>query len=686
MIKRIGLLAAIVLGCVRLWGDVAAVSQSEEALWRREVLPLPHALSIKQIQRLKPGEVMIKGRSGSFGLEQVSVSNVVELFREKTGIAPEGKGFEILIGLMDDKGKLEGIDVPQSKQLNELPNSDQAYVIQPVGEKQLVVAALSDRGLYYGTRTLSQWLDLHLTKDVAEIPLASVVDWPDLEERGFWHMPVSLVPWLASMKMNRFYVTHTFTVDKSGIHLLSAYNETDGKLRQEWTPPYEKARQYAAEVVPGPTHMDFWEARFPGFKEAYPGLIGKGESAKNPFTFSAKDFRTGISGQRVPCASNPDLVKILTVVMTNLAAQKAAEVMVWMSEYPGAQCACEPCKKEGQYRAEVRAALDAWKEAKKSYPDLKVSLFFGRGGFIPPPEIGYPDQEIKDIAASLPPGATLRASMGCDGADGKLLDHVAAAGKRVTRMNVASLGGFRADGIRGRLEHIVSNKYIGAWQFTGGGYASTDSCKKMYNYSMCALAEYSWNAKGRTAKEFSEAWACRQGLKEPAKFVAWIDAMNTPQAQSGRLNACWPTAGNSWFKNLTNMVAQKKWDDARFNNPEEAETGIKQSERALALAEELGGQDLILQSRLMLAYCRLEQVGYRFISKLHDPTLAGEAKEKAIWEDFAKLKEALQKYVQARLDVMASYMPDVQVNLAKKDGAELEGELDIVNAKLAKKK
>ena len=165
------------------------------------------------------------------------------------------------------------------------------------------------------------------------------------------------------------------------------------------------------------------------------------------------------------------------------------------------------------------------------------------------------------------------------------------------------------------------------------------------------------------------------------------------------------------------MAAEKKWNFAKFNRPvkaehgiqhppEEIEAGIKQSEQALALAKELGGQDLIMQSRLLLAYCRLEQTGYQLISKLQDATLEGEAPaepceakplaerlakkgdamEKAAGEAFAQLKEALKTYVQARLDVMASFMPDGQVNLAKKAGAELESELDKVSVELAKKK
>lgn len=503
-----------------------------ESFWRREVLPLPHELAIEQVRRLKPDAIRIRGRSGVSGLEHISVSTVVALFKEKTGVTPDGKEFEILIGLMDDKGRLEGIEVPQGARLQGVPNCDQAYVIQPIGEKMLVVAALSEGGLYYGTRTLSQWLEAHLNKEVAEIPLAMVVDWPDLEERGFWHMPVSLIPWLASMKMNRFYVAHRFRVNSSGIRPTSNYNERNEEVRREWTPPYENARRYAAEVVPGPPHMDMWEYECKGYKEAFPDLPGKGESARNP-------FEQGYP-QRVPCASNPDLVKILTIMMTNMAAQQASEVMVWMSEYPAAHCECEKSVKEGQYRGEVRAALEAWREARQEgYPHLKLSIFLGRGGVGSPPR--YPDQEIKDIVASLPPEVTLRVSLGCDGPDGRLLADFASKGRRIARMDVSSLDGssgvdlgdyaFSPSKIRHRMEQVAAGKYIGAWQFTPGGQTNTATFRIANDYLLSALAEYSWNSKGRNVKEFAEAWAFRHGCKDPEEFAVFISVIrNVPLA------------------------------------------------------------------------------------------------------------------------------------------------------------
>jgi hypothetical protein len=668
MTGRAWVVAVLLVGHV-VEAEMMATGTQDEAVWRRELLPLPQEISVRQVQRLQPGAVTIRGRAGAAGLERSAAAAVVELFRSKTGMPPTGAGFEIVIGLLDAANRLDGIDVPQAARLHAVPNRDQAYVVQPVGTDRLVVAALADRGLYYGTRTLSQWLESHLSPDLAEIPLASVVDWPDLEERGFWHMPVSLVPWLASMKMNRFFVIHHFAVDSAGIRPFATYNEIDEDLRKDWTPPYERARSYAAEVVPGPTHMDFWEARCPGYKEAFPRLIGQGEAAKDPFTFG-RSFN-----QRVPCASHPDMVKILTAVLTELAAQKAAEVMVWMSEFPTAGCECEVCRKEGQFRAEARVTLAAWQEAKKTYPDLRVSLFFGRGGFLPPPDRRYPDAEIRDIVAALPAGVALRASMGCDGPDGRLLAEFAANGARIARCNIVALSSaFRSEDIRSRLAGIVAEKYIGAWQFTPGGYADSGSCRRLYNFRICALAEYAWNTDGRNAREFAEAWAGRQGFGDPAGFLAWIDAMNVPQA--GRLEHCWPRdLYASWFGRLWHMVSEKRWDDSLFK-PADIEPGIRKAEQALALAEKLGDRDLIRASRQLLAYCRLEQAGHQYISGLQAADPAAAAQTQAGAERLNLFRTVLRDYVQARLDVASGFMAGHVLDTMTKQGLELEAELD----------
>ena len=124
--------------------------------------------------------------------------------REKARTAPEGKSFEIWIGVTDAGESPDGRKDALIRRLKILPNSEQAYVIFPEGENRLVLSGLNGKGVLYAAATLCQLLKPYLTPQRAVIPLAEVVDWPDLEERGLWNFPdpPNWIPWLASMKLN----------------------------------------------------------------------------------------------------------------------------------------------------------------------------------------------------------------------------------------------------------------------------------------------------------------------------------------------------------------------------------------------------------------------------------------------------------------------------------------------------
>jgi len=58
----------------------------------------------------------------------------------------------------------------------------------------------------------------------------------------------------------------------------------------------------------------------------------------------------------------------------------------------------------------------------------------------------------------------------------------------------------------------------------------------------------------------------------------------------------------------------------------------------------------------------------------------------AAGEDCAQLKEALKKYVQARLAALNGLITDNLMKTVKKSGVEMEAELDKVSAQLTVKK
>ena len=131
------------------------------------------------------------------------------------------------------------------------------------------------------------------------------------------------------------------------------------------------------------------------------------------------------------------------------------------------------------------------------------------------------------------------------------------------------------------------------------------------------------------------------------------------------------------------MAQAKKWDENQVN-PVEIELGVKKSTQALALAEQLNAPDLIAQSRLLLAYCRLEQAGYDFIASISDKNLVVAERQKAIDKAFIQLKDVFNLYVQMKLDSMAGLVSDYKLDAAKKQGVELGRELEKARAAVSK--
>ena len=129
------------------------------------------------------------------------LEELTALFRERSGQAPTGAVFQIGLGVLDEKGRVEGRTVTDAGRLQACPNKAQAYIIRPDGESRLVVAALNEKGPYYGAQTLRQLLGAKLTRDAVSIPFATVTDWPVMEERGLWNS-AQVMPWLSSLKLN----------------------------------------------------------------------------------------------------------------------------------------------------------------------------------------------------------------------------------------------------------------------------------------------------------------------------------------------------------------------------------------------------------------------------------------------------------------------------------------------------
>ena len=216
-------------------------SGSEVEEIKRRLLPLPHEISVGRKVVLAPGDIGIKLSKTTGPAVENAVAQLRELFKERAGVEATGDKFEILVGLIDNDGEIDGIKPDNAQRLKEVPNSEQAYLIQPVQENKLIIGALSEKGLLYGVTTLSQLIEADITREAVSIPLVSVLDWPDFDERGLWHMPRSMplqdIPWIASLKFNKFHCATNFDVtpDNKPVPQITPYfqNEPAGEKRKK---------------------------------------------------------------------------------------------------------------------------------------------------------------------------------------------------------------------------------------------------------------------------------------------------------------------------------------------------------------------------------------------------------------------------------------------------------------------
>ncbi|NQT14024.1 MAG: hypothetical protein HQ582_14820, partial [Planctomycetes bacterium] len=281
-------------------GASTAVPESEQARWVRCLLPLPKQVSIDQKVELPAAEVKLTVARAVGGPVETAADELRSLFKEKGGADCRDGRFEILMGVCDAQGNLNGMAVPDAAQLADLPNRDQAYVIRPLGDTRLVLAAIDERGVYYAAQTLRQLLENNFHDGKVTIPLVAVTDWPDLAQRGLWGGSANRdVVWMSQHKMNlvESHVDLGVTGDRRG------RAAADQEL-------VDLGRRHALNFVPVITHLNGLGRR--GVYKVCPELRGQGDRAVHP---THKELVA-------PCCSQPKLIELLADWMTALAEQQ----------------------------------------------------------------------------------------------------------------------------------------------------------------------------------------------------------------------------------------------------------------------------------------------------------------------------------------------------------------------------
>lgn len=596
------------------------VSVAEQARWIQHVIPLPKQIRIEQKIRIPPSQVMVRTREGAGRLEREAARRLLELLRSKG--APEAGApiFEIVVGVCDKQGHLADIQVPAARRLPELPNREQAYVIEPIGDDAIALAALDEPGVFYAARTLYQLIERKFRRGELIIPLAHVLDWPDLAERGEWGGSSTRdIEWLASQKMN-LVEAHV------GLHVTP-----DGKATAEIDPELlERGRLNAVKVVPIITHLD--QLQRTGIYDVYPELMGKGDSAR--------------AGRVIaPCFSQPKMGEIIAGWIRALAAHEGVtDICAWLSEMH-VQCGCEGCRQAGQYVLEARALVNGWRQAVKKYPNLRLRILLTQGSY---------DSNDK-VLAEVPPevgvtyyhgGRTYNSSR--DPMIYPLLEDYAAKGRW--------LGCYPQLTASWRIVCPWSGPQFIKYRMTEFvdkglkclcGYATPDN--RLYDFNVTAAAEWSWNAHGRTEKEFAEAWAIRRRIKHPEQVAQWA-VMLGPVG--------WDVYGSGvpyphFFGHAAKLVKDKtrpvlgEGCFRYFPSAEHIEEDITTCEKAFSTARQIGDPKLIAESEVIGGYVKMLREIYTIADLVS-------REEKPSDDVRRKLQEAMSMLVKAEMQTTSA--------------------------------
>jgi len=516
LVLAISLLATVCAQAAR----ITPVSKDEAADWIRHTVPLPKQIEIagKRVVSARQIRVLLSGST------ELLARRAVRELREAVGAKRSARGggarFTILLQ-MGGEGSAE---------LKNLANADQAYRIVPdARHNKLRLVALTPRGLYYASKTLQQLLKAKLADGKVAVPMAKVTDWPDMATRGLWGADAYMhIGWLSDRKYNHMEQIATSRVDanKRATSALSGHKQMMA----------DQGPTYGINPVPAIVHLEHMGGK--GVYNAYPDLkaIGKG-------------VHDGAA-----CYSNPKIVDILADWIIGYVKMKDVhEVDLWLTENLARKkgCQCEQCRKGNRDLLEAGAVVAAWKRAKQQFPDLKLWVLTSEETAdsnvqildMLPPEIRvwyyHSLLTYNTHSAPMAPGYLVKAVR-----NGRYAG--VCLNLSCTIFHVQPFTG--AEFIHARMNEFVDKK-LPAFL----GYPKPRVHYLAFN--VAAAAEWSWNAKGRSTREFALSWAVRQGMEDPELFAerprSWGRSRGTCMARTGRrmkLASRWTRWANSLRK------------------------------------------------------------------------------------------------------------------------------------------
>ena len=603
--------------------QVQPVADQDAKKWLRWVIPLPKRVRLAGKLVLPASDIEMRLRSGATDVEQTARDELLGLIRKKTGVEQLDGPFLILIGVCDAQGKIDGVAVPGAERLRGLKNDDQAYVIAPLPARGLAVTGLTERGVYHGVKTLQQLLEPGLIKGQVTLPVVAVLDWPDLAERGEWEFDdldaKRVVQYLADRKLNLLEVRTIRAFDDNG----RGVPKTDLE-------GHKNARLHAVKWVPFISHLNNLGDRTEIYK-LYPHLEGQGPRARHPQHPNLV----------APCASHPQFAQVLAEWLMSAGAEGVTDVNIFLTELEGGmqQCECDRCKGTSQFVLEAVACVRAWQIAREKYPQLRLRILLSQGSY---------DVNDQVLAAVTQPEVGITYYSGRTTYDSSrdpmiypLMADFAKRGRwlgcypTLTAAHRVACPWSGPQFIKFRMTEFVDKGLVCMC-----GFAPSDN--RFFDFNVTVAAEWSWNAHGRTEREFAAAWATRRGMTDPEKAADWA-VMLGPVG--------WDVYGskvphNYFFGSAAAMVAKRRKPTLGkgmfryFPAIKQMDDDLAVCEKALKLAEQLNDPALIGETRVIQGYVQIIKSIYVIADAVAGKKTLDEAQTRLLQDAFDALQAA----------------------------------------------
>ena len=568
--------------------SVAAVRGTEALDWTRYMVPLPKSITIT-------------------GKVEVPPSQVAIVFQGESGLLTEQtlKELQETIGTPDVPAAAHAFTLnlqvggAESEPLKELKNADQAYrIFAPGKSKQaLHLVALSSHGLYYAAKTLQQLIAAKKTEPAVTMPILEVTDWPDMAVRGLWGTDNYLhLRWLADRKMNICEQISVVGIDENG--------KPFARIQDQRDPLLTEAPHYGIDFTPVIPHLEK-ASQFSKLFESYPELKGKSEHPG------------------VMCYSQPGVADIIAGWMADLVSlPHVTSLDCWMTEnlLGKTSCQCDQCKDQEWTVLEARAIVAAWKKAQQQLGrPFTLRVLTAQGT-----EYGNPQ-----VFADLPPEVQRSYYH-------SLLTYNAM--KRPQLRHYLSL-----EAAKGRWVGVVPTLSAACGQcepFTGAAfvdYRMTEYVDKGMSgligyatprvhycgFNVEAAAEWTWNNKGRSTREFAFSYAVRQGYQDPKKFAEWSETIGP---------VAWDIYGSGFpheeRRAATGTVAGRLRDGTlpklgyvlweafpapwgSINSEQQLHADVESAAKGVRLAREMGIPTFLQESLVVDGYIRALQALYQ---------------------------------------------------------------------------